>query len=368
MPPGVTLVAYGDPRAATTWSGTPRNILNALTARGCAVAPVNSLTSNKAVKLAQLARHWMAFGNRDFRRGPVARAYAATRARAGIDAAGNSRILHTSLHHLPLAEVRPGERHFLYLDLTYDMRVGIAGRALSPFEAAAEALDRRAYAQIVHFFAISACAKENLVRHYGIPAEKISVVGTGFSTGFIRPCDRRKDYGNGEILFSSKIPGSWEHKGGALLLAAFELAHKENPRLRLTLVGHESYKKHASGVPGVTAYGYVSWDKLQELFDRAALYAMPALQEPWGVVYLEALACKTPILGLDRYGFPEIAQSGKYGFLCPEATPESVAETLLAAMADPARLAAMGEAGQAYVTQTFSWEKVAKAILDGVAA
>ncbi len=89
---------------------------------------------------------------------------------------------------------------------------------------------------------------------------------------------------------------------------------------------------------------------------------MPALQEPWGVVYLEALACRVPILGLNRFAFPEISRNGAFGFICPDATPEKVAETLLDATSDPARLARMGAEGHDYVTTTFSWDRVASNI------
>ncbi len=366
-PGAITLVGYGDPLERGTWSSAPRNIRDAIAALGCEVVPVNALTPNRPLKLAQLGLNLLRYGSADFRRGPVARAHSARLARAGIDAAGNDRILHVSVHHMPLSAVRPGERHDLYLDFTYDLRIGNGDRArLTAFQACVEDLDRAAYAQIHRFFACSAYVKRNLVEHYGIPEDRISVVGSGLSTGFIRPAAHAKDYANGEILFSSKIPGGWNYKGGALLLEAFKIAHGRNPKLRLTVVGHDDYRRLAAGVPGVTALGYVSWEELQGLFDDAALYAMPALQEPWGVVYLEALACKTPILGLDRFAFPEISQGGRYGFICPAATPEAVAETLLEAMSDPDRLRRMGEEGQRHVLDTFSWEKVARGILDGM--
>lgn len=365
----VTLVAYGDPGDRGTWSSAPRNLLDALGAAGCDVRPVNALTANKLIKGFQLGFNMLRYGSTDFRRGPVARAYAAKLARRGIDAAGYKNVLHVSLQHMPLPAVRDGERHYLYLDFTYDLRLGSPDRAaLTPFQRCVEDLDREAYAQIHHFLACSEYIRDHLIERYGIPAARISVVGSGLSTGFIRPSDHEKDYASGEILFSSKIPGGFNYKGGALLLEAFRIAHAQNPDLHLTIVGHEDYKRLAGGVPGVTALGYVSWEDLQALFDRAALYAMPALQEPWGVVFLEALACKTPILGLDRFAFPEISQHGQYGFACPEATPESIAATLLDAMSDPARLAAMGQAGQAYVLETFSWEKVAGRIVNAIAA
>ncbi len=361
----VTCVGYGDPADPHVWSGTPAAVVAALKEAGCSVATVNSLTPRRLVKLGQLAVNALSYGNLDFRRGPFARARAAARARRRIDAAGNDHILHFSVNHLPLARIQPRERHYLYLDFTYDQRLGLeSGRQMRRFERVVDNLDRAAYRQIDHFFAVSRSVARNLAERYGIAADRITIVGTGLGAGFLRAEAAEKDYANGEILFSSKLIDIWALKGGPLLLDAFALARRQNPALHLSLVGHEGYKKLAAGVPGVTAYGYVSWDELIGLFQRGALFAMPAPQEPWGLVYLEALACGMPILGLDRFAFPEISGNGEFGFVCPEATSESVAATIMGAMSAPARLAEMGARGRSYVRENFSWPRTAGKMLD----
>jgi glycosyltransferase involved in cell wall biosynthesis len=82
------------------------------------------------------------------------------------------------------------------------------------------------------------------------------------------------------------------------------------------------------------------------------------LNDPWGQVYLEALASRTPVLGLNRNGLPEITEQGRHGFLVDEASPEAIAEEILRAMSDPDRLARMGLSGQAHVLQNYSWDRV----------
>jgi glycosyltransferase involved in cell wall biosynthesis len=66
---------------------------------------------------------------------------------------------------------------------------------------------------------------------------------------------------------------------------------------------------------------------------------------------------------LRRNGLPEILQGGRHGFLLDRAAPEALAATIIDAIADPARLAAMAEAGQRYVTENYSWARVAQAIV-----
>lgn len=151
----------------------------------------------------------------------------------------------------------------------------------------------------------------------------------------------------------------FEDKGGPLLIEATKIARCSDPQLHLTLVSPRDYETFVRGAEGVTLTGNVEWSELQRLFDEACLYAMPALCEPWGLVYAEALATKTPILGLNRAALPELTENGSHGFLVDEATPQAVAATLLRAINDPNTLQKMGESGQKYCLQNFNWERTA---------
>jgi glycosyltransferase involved in cell wall biosynthesis len=104
------------------------------------------------------------------------------------------------------------------------------------------------------------------------------------------------------------------------------------------------------------------WDDLERLFHQAALFAMPALHEPWGLVYLEALASRCPVLGLDRNALEEITGGGKFGFLVKEASPAAIADTLIRAFSDSARLESMAAAGQQHCLSTYSWARTAALI------
>ncbi len=360
------LAAYGDPENRKTWSGTPYNLLRAFRRLGYSVSGTNSLTDNNLVKLSQLVAHKTRYSTTNFRVGPAARSHSAGRvARA---AAGYSTVLHTSLYHLPLRNPPPGQEQYLYLDFTWDLELKLDpantqgdNRRMSADEQKVEELNTAAYAQMTHFFCISDFVRDNLIQHYGIAPGKITVVGTGINSEFLQPVPP-KDYTRREILFSSKIIGGWEYKGGALLLEAFQLARKQVPDLTLTVVGLEEYAERVKGVPGVTAHGFVSWEELLALFRGATLYAMPALREPWGLVYLEAMACQTPVLGLNRLAFPEISGHGQYGFIAKDAAPEAVAQAIVEAVSSPERLRQMGEAGRKRCQDHFTWDHVVSTI------
>ncbi len=178
--------------------------------------------------------------------------------------------------------------------------------------------------------------------------------------GKIRCVGGEKSYSSRTTLFVAK--DRFEEKGGLLLLEGFRLAQASDSRLKLIVVAPEQYREVAQSVPGVTFKTALPWDELEMLFNEASLFAMPAIYEPWGLVYVEALACRTPVLGMNRNSLPELTQNGAYGFLLDEATPSCVAEKLLDAYSSIDRLAAMGSRGQKYVRSRYGWDLTAERI------
>jgi glycosyltransferase involved in cell wall biosynthesis len=350
----------GDPKNPKTWSGTPSNISNALENLGVKVVGINS-NFKKSQKLIHLVLHKLTGLGTDYRRGKMARTRSAKILEARIQALGCKKILHTGTFDLPMPKTNAEIEHYLFCDSTWNLWSKCATnitRYPPEMLKLSEKLERDSYAQIKHFFSISEYVRQNLIDHYQVEPERITVVGTG--RGKIKPLKEEKDYAKGHILFVGKE--RFEDKGGPLLIEGFKKAQKKNPSLKLVIVGQEQYKKLIGSVPNVTVTGFIPWDELQNLFNTAALFAMPAFNEPWGLVYLEALACQTPILGLNRNSLPEITCQGQYGFLVDEPTPESIAETILQAFSNPNKLRDMGAAGQKYCLEQFSWEQVASKI------
>ncbi len=138
------------------------------------------------------------------------------------------------------------------------------------------------------------------------------------------------------------------------------------PDLKLVIVGSDYLKDVCRGITNVDVTGFIPWERLQELFDKASLFAMPALSEPWGLVYLEALACKLPILGLNRNSLPEITQYGKFGYLVDNPVKEEIADAIERAFSNTDEMRKKGEDGQLYCLENFQWELCAQKILSKI--
>ncbi|RZL69170.1 MAG: glycosyltransferase [Pedobacter sp.] len=189
-------------------------------------------------------------------------------------------------------------------------------------------------------------------------SEKITVVGTG--TGIIKPFYEKKNYTKPKILFAAK--GRFKDKGGDLVLKAFFKALETLPELELSIVGQNDYSDQISH-PRIKTYGFVSIEELQQLFNSHSLFLMPALNEPWGLVYIEAMLCKMPIVGLNRNSFPELSKNGEYGAIISEPDSVALADSIIRLFEDPIQLEQIGIEAQKFALANFTWENTVNKIL-----
>jgi glycosyltransferase involved in cell wall biosynthesis len=92
--------------------------------------------------------------------------------------------------------------------------------------------------------------------------------------------------------------------------------------------------------------GYQPHDAVLTAIAEAAIVAMPSRwPEPFGMVALEAMACGTALAYAPRGGLPDVV--GQAGVAINPDDPAAMADALVALAGDPARRAALGEAGRA---------------------
>lgn len=375
----VGVVSHGDPWSEATWSGTAKNIAEALERQGFSIVGVNPRSSlyerlwfllryqvgllrcrPSFARLAAQGRLLRGSERSDFLRTRASRMRQAEGLRSKARRAGVERILHMSNMSLPL-DGGDKHEHYLVCDSTWHTlmtHVDTCHRFPPRYRADFANLERRSFTNVSHFFPLAGYVADDLERHYGVDPARITVVGSG--RGHMQPYFGEKDYHARRVLFAARL--RFEEKGGQLLVEAFRLALQRVPDLHLTLVGDPRREHLLASTPNLTVLGHVSARELERLFREATLFAMPAPAEPWGLVYLEALVSKTPILGLRRNALPELAGDGRFGFIADEPEPQAVADALVSAFSDPQRLRRMGEEGQRHCLATYSWDGVAERI------
>lgn len=77
--------------------------------------------------------------------------------------------------------------------------------------------------------------------------------------------------------------------------------------------------------PNIEFVGFVKGNQAKQQFlSRAKALIVPStFNEPFGMVMIEALACSTPLIGLNSGAIPEVIQDGKTGFLVEKSEDET---------------------------------------------
>lgn len=365
---GITSI-FGSPNDRRTWSGAPANVAKALESRGIKIAGIDASLGRLHYALFA-GLHLLSLYGRFQNTEAISRGFSARHSRAetlarNLKKLGISRVLHTGTLDMP--PINSEVSHYLYCDHTWNLSLkhrtdvnSYTERAVREFDD----LERQAYEKSNHIFTFGEYVRQDLISHYGIPASRVTAVGSGM--GSIEPYLGPKDYSHGRLLFIAKH--LFFEKGGHLLLDAFKIAVKRNPKLSLTIVGSPQAQRLASKYPNVDFRSFIPWSELELLLRESTLLVQPMLNDPWGQVYLEALISRTPVIGLNRNGLPEIVQNGRFGFVVDSETPEALADAIIEATSDPERLAEMGSGGQQHVIDNYSWDIVGQRIYDIIEA
>lgn len=362
----LNICSLSDPTNPKTWSGTTFNLYSELKRIDCLGTAFSSTATLSKFKrrLLNLISKIYYMNSVDTERGFWDRYLNAKRVENETAISNSNLTLHTGTLDLPFLSFPQNQKHYLFCDSTWNLwssySTGMKGYSKRLLKDA-EKLEIESYLQMEHIFPISEYVKDNLVNHYGVDYNKITVVGTGL--GVIKPYFGLKNYSNGKILFAAK--GRFEDKGGFLVLEAFEIALKSNPNLELIIVGQNDYTEKIN-LPNVKTYGFLQIEELQNIFNDSSLFIMPAINEPWGLVYLEALACKIPIVGLNRNSFPEISWNGEYGFVLNDVDTNELSEILVDVFCNCQKLAEIGSKGQEYCLKNFSWSNTVSKIISTI--
>ena len=126
-----------------------------------------------------------------------------------------------------------------------------------------------------------------------------------------------------------------KEKGYDDLIKVFDLVHKKNKKIKLTIVGDGDEKENLENL--VSQYklnkyikftGFLTQDKLKDVYINSSLYVMTSLEESFGLVLLEAMSYGIPCIAFDSaLGAKEIIDD-KSGILIKNRNLEEMADTI----------------------------------------
>jgi glycosyltransferase involved in cell wall biosynthesis len=206
--------------------------------------------------------------------------------------------------------------------------------------------------------AISDAVADHVVRHAGIPREKVTRIYYGLDTA---PYDAADIAGAARTPTIGMIARLAPQKGHTVLVDALPAVIERFPDLRVELVGHEhlttiaelrAYAEGRGVAEHVTFTGFR--DDLPELFARWDVMVLPSLWEGFGLVLLEAMAAGRPVVASRVGPIPEIVLHGETGLLVEPGRADELAAALIEVLANPELGQRLGTAGRRRVVERFT--------------
>jgi len=162
-----------------------------------------------------------------------------------------------------------------------------------------------------------------------------SVIPNGVDSNVFKVDPRGKKAETPMILFVGTAEG---RKRGRILIEMF--ARQVRPRIPTATLHFVGPLSDPS--PGVIYHEGLEEEELAALYRQAWLYASPSSYEGFGLPYVEAMACGTPVLAVPNPGSEEVLEGGKYGRLVEL---EDFGKAMLELIADAQGRQRLAEAG-----------------------
>ena len=163
------------------------------------------------------------------------------------------------------------------------------------------------------------------------------------------------------LLSVARLTAREGYKGIENLLQGLKALLGDGHQVHLDLVGDGSDRTRLEQFAGrlgltgqVTFHGHVTPAQLDRLYAGAHLFAMPSKKEGFGIVFLEAMQHRLPVLGGNHGGTPEVIAHAIDGFLVEYASVADIVFYVAALIDNPSLYAIMAENAAANAQRRFS--------------
>jgi len=218
---------------------------------------------------------------------------------------------------------------------------------------------------------VSEFTKREIIEHFSINPEKISVITHGVDTDIFKPGKRDFDFRrifdlpDSYILFVGNIE---KRKNLFNIIKSFEKIQQKLNEIHLVLIGKNGYGgeeirsfiKESSAFKNIIQLDYVSNNQLPKFYQNAELFLFPSLYEGFGMIVLEALACGCPVVTSNSSALPEAGDHAVI-YVDPLNT-EDIAEKVIQLIKNKKLTSQLIEKGLTWI-KGFTWEQAAQRTL-----
>ena len=208
-------------------------------------------------------------------------------------------------------------------------------------------------------FVPSTFARQSYVQA-GIRPEKVVAIPIGIRLEEFFPVPRRDD----TFLVLCVAMLSVRKGIGYLLEAMSRLTLPESELVLRGTVLPESREILSPYEGQFRIQGALPRPQMRDLFSQASVFVLPSIEDGFGQVIVQAMACGVPVITTTNTGGPDVITDGKDGFIVPIRDARAIAERLEYLYRHPEERAAMGRAALETVRTWNGWERYTSQVLD----
>lgn len=250
--------------------------------------------------------------------------------------------------------------HFIYTDHTHLENLNYPGfdpKNLYPEQWVN--LEKEAYQNATRIFTWSSNIKRSLENQYQCIPKKVKCVYVGANIESSKLEIEHSSALNPEILF---VGIDWERKGGPDLISAFKRLLISFPNAHLTIIGTTPN----IDIPNCTIVGKLPLEKIRSYYIKADLLCLPTKLEPFGIVFLEAMSAKLPIVATRIGAIPDFIRNGWNGWLVEPGDIEGITNAIKRIANNQSESLLFGERSYELVKNRYDWSSVAECIHAGI--
>lgn len=213
--------------------------------------------------------------------------------------------------------------------------------------------------------AVSNYTKKVIEKRYSIASDKISVIHNGVDVSQFEPVAFRKLFARDQIvLFVGRLT---YQKGIQYFLESAKQVLEMNPNTVFLVVGAGDMEQRLimdasyMGIGSRVLFpGFMSGNRLRQLYQMADVFVMPSVSEPYGIVALEAVAAGTPTIISKQSG---VAETLKNVWTVDFWDVQKMSRQILNALNFPSFSREIAKMAQQEAT-ALTWESAARKTLD----
>jgi len=249
----------------------------------------------------------------------------------------------------------PGIPHFIYTDHTH--LSNLKSRYFDRRDLRPKAwvdLEREIYHRAARVFKRSTDVMQDLAHFYGLPPEHAECVYAGSNVSLPEGFQQNNaGYSNKNILF---VGSDWERKGGPVLISAFELARRIHSDATLTIIGASP----EVSVQGCTVVGPLPLQEISDHYARASVFCVPTQLEPFGIVFLEAMMHRLPVVSTRIGALPDMIVDNVNGALVEPNDVSGLSAVLIRLLDSPSLCRDLGDNGFRRAEELYNWDGVGR--------